>query len=119
MFKFAKFLALTSALSWIPDLIEGAVDVANQLDTLSDMAGFNKFEHLTEIIAEEVDKHCDDIPGWEALTEEARDRIIYGIAEVALLIARKAYGRKQASPVMLRINKARDACFMRMGLRGR
>ena len=101
-----KFVAMLSFLSWLPSILEGAVDVVNDLEELT-CKGEEKAKAAVKIVAAEIDEHADDVPGWGSLSEAARDRLVGGLVELALMVTRGVYGRKEASPAKARIDLAR------------
>lgn len=72
----------------LPELIREA-------DGLQGLRGAAKRAAVIAIIREALDE-LDSAPGWNLLDEDARDRILDGIAEIAYQITRSA-GREKSS----------------------
>jgi len=87
-------LGLMDAIEHVPDIIEEVTDLVEELD-LSDLSGKEKFKFATREVAIIIDDHCDWLPGWKTLSEQARDRIVGGFVELAVQISRKARGGKK------------------------
>lgn len=59
-------------------------------DEYKDLPGSQKMAIVVGQIRETFDESFDDVPEWAELSEEARDRIIGGLAELALFCQRIA-----------------------------
>jgi len=101
-------LGLMEAIEHVPDIVEEITDLVEELDH-SPLPGAEKFEIATRAIAVIIDDHCDWLPGWRELSESARDRIVQGVAEIAVQISRKARGgKRKMSPFRLRMQRIAD-----------
>lgn len=71
-------------LAW--EILSAVAHVVTKLKGAGDLSGKEKMALAVEITREFCDEAFDLLPGWTNLTEEARDRILAGVAELALVI---------------------------------
>ena len=93
-----------SAPGWAGEVIAGLLPLVAELVTEKagqEMSGDEKMRSIVKEVRELADEAFDDIPGWKTYPEKRRDRIIGGLAELALFLhevsdskAVKKLGRK-------------------------
>lgn len=87
-------LAWPLAPAWLGDLVSAIVGLVKTLvdeltsDEYKSLPGPDKLAHVVTVARAELDENFDGLPAWSLLPEEARDRILAGIAELVLLIGR-------------------------------
>lgn len=89
-------LAFPRAPTWIGDLLGTAVpaivELVEAIDDAVDKTGAEKFEFVVAEVREMLDEGLDSIPEWSDESEEARDRIIGGLTELAVFVHKIAEG---------------------------
>lgn len=74
---------LNFILKLIPEVAQLVRDLKRikKDDQGRDVDGPDKAEAAVRIIAEMIDEDLDDLPEWSNLSEDRRDRMIYGLVE--------------------------------------
>jgi len=89
----AAFIAFLfpRAPHWVGELVAALLpavfDLVKTL-TAKDIPGADKRKIVVALVTEQLDEKMDDVPEWKDLDEGARDRIIGGMAELALFVMR-------------------------------
>lgn len=71
----------------LAQLIDSTWNMVQELRAAESLTGEEKIAAVVEAIRKLADEGLDDVPGWSDLGEDARDRIISGVAETAYQIA--------------------------------
>lgn len=71
---------------FILDLIPHVTELVRELRELKEdggqrVRGSEKAEAIVRTVAEMIDEEFDELPAWKNLTEERRDRMLYGLVE--------------------------------------
>lgn len=87
-------LIFPKAPSWLAGLIATAIPAVHELVVRlkhqEGMKGEEKRVWVVSEVREILDDAFDDVPEWSQLSEEARDRILAGLAELSLWISNLA-----------------------------
>lgn len=91
---FAVHLLWPLAPGWLSEFVGAVIALVKTLveelrsEEYRELEGKAKLVHVVQVVTEELDDNFDDVPAWNLLPEEARDRILAGIAEFVLFIGR-------------------------------
>lgn len=86
------------AITIFIELFQAVAENVSNAREFKDMTGPEKAEHVKREVIAYADKAFDDVPAWSELSEKRRDRIIRGLAELALfLLEAKDDGTKPAA----------------------
>ena len=92
--EFVFKLLFPKAPPWIGTLLTTAVpaviDLVEAIDEAAEKTGPEKFEFVIAEVRELLDDGLDAIPEWSDYPEEARDRIIGGLTELAVFVHKVA-----------------------------
>jgi len=87
-------IVFPKAPAWLGGLIATAIPAVHQLvlrlKHKDDMRGEDKRVWVVSEVTEILDDAFDDVPEWAELSEEARDRILSGLAELSLWVSNLA-----------------------------
>lgn len=74
---------------WIPNTVITLAAVVDDIDSVSELTGPEKFDAVVTAVTAALDG-VDDIPGWSGLTEESRDGLIESLAEITVFAVKAA-----------------------------
>ena len=78
--------APTFAITIFIELFQATVEQVGQAREFEAMTGPEKRAHVVAAVVAYADEAFDDVPTWGDISEKRRDRIIGGLAELALFI---------------------------------